>query len=266
MPWNTTDHRRKFLKAEGEYLAEGQVRAGEFAFWGEWEPPSDVIQTYPENRGELPHYLHDPFWHLPTARTWRQNTDPLVFGDRFLYTNCRQQQNKELLELSDGSVILFGSQKGRGVDARFVLDAVFVIAGHDDFSLDSSSHLAGADWVQAVVFEPLRLGGGPPADTYRAYRSRTYGEAPDGPFSFVPCRPIGAGEVPFTRPTIRLDDKWITPTLAMNARPTQASEREIRLLWEEVVHQVVDIAGLNLGVRLEVPDRREPVLVREAES
>jgi hypothetical protein len=57
-----------------------------------------------------PHWLHEPYWEVPRHRLHLQNTDPLVFGDRFLYSNCRQGRNRKLRELAPGSLVVFGSK------------------------------------------------------------------------------------------------------------------------------------------------------------
>lgn len=57
------------------------------------------------------------------------------------------------------------------------------------------------------------------------------------------------------RPPIRLDRRWIEPTLAMGAKATPASRSELGALWDQIVHQVVDVAGLALGVHLTAPAR-----------
>ena len=50
MGWNRGEHRRKFLKANGHYLDDGVLRHGPLTFWGEWEPQSRIIETYPLER------------------------------------------------------------------------------------------------------------------------------------------------------------------------------------------------------------------------
>jgi hypothetical protein len=103
MPWWTgRDHARKFLKADGHYLVDGSVKSGSFGFWGEWEPQSRVIEDFPSGIHGWPRRLHEPFWRIPTVRRLRKNTDPMVFGDRFLYSNCRQRQNPKLRRLAPG--------------------------------------------------------------------------------------------------------------------------------------------------------------------
>ena|SRR5437867_3355529 len=75
VPWNTGDHRRKFLVAPGCYLDDERVRDAELVYWGEWEPPSRVERRWPAS-GRQPRALHRPWWTEPATRRPRQNTDP----------------------------------------------------------------------------------------------------------------------------------------------------------------------------------------------
>src|SRR5918996_591574 len=129
--WNLGMHRRKFMLAKGDYLYEGNLRHGRIAFWGEWEPPSRVIEAYPA-QDHLPRFLHEPLLTQPHLGDFPipRDTDPFVFGDRFHYADCQQRTNKgrsetQLRRLLPGSVILFGSCLD---SARFVIDTVFVVA------------------------------------------------------------------------------------------------------------------------------------------
>ena len=90
--WNTGEHRRKFLQARGSYI-EAQDTApetSELVFWGEWEPESEgnpIASPVPDG----PRWVHRPYYVRPASYPGDlQNTDPFVFGDRFLYTLCRQ--------------------------------------------------------------------------------------------------------------------------------------------------------------------------------
>jgi len=129
MPWNTGDHLRKFLLASGRYVDQAdEVNGGELVFWGEWEAPSQVINRWPPS-GRLPRALHHPYWTLPAGNGWRQNTDPWVFGERMLYSNCKRTLGPDnrptsLQSLNRGSVICFGS----AIDGEFCADTVLAIA------------------------------------------------------------------------------------------------------------------------------------------
>jgi hypothetical protein len=67
MPWNTADHRRKFLVAPGRYLdGDDQLHEADLVFWGEWEAPSRVERRWPAS-SRLPRALHCPFWMNPAT-------------------------------------------------------------------------------------------------------------------------------------------------------------------------------------------------------
>jgi hypothetical protein len=254
-------HARKFLQAQGSYLSDlsGNLVSGPLAFWGEWEPQSRVIHDYPraDRGGGLPRRLLEPYWQRPGVAFPRHNTDPLVFGEDFAYSNCRQENNGRLRRLADGSVILFGSKQAG--ENEFVLDTVMVIGeGARDYVISYAGDMPdGSDLVRGVVFEPLRSGLSGPGDVlrFRLYRGRTYEEAPGGPFSFVPCLPAAdpAG-CAFARPVIRLPREWLNPSQWRIATCTPATPGELRDLWDQVVGQVVG-AGLALGVRLDAPEQ-----------
>lgn len=125
--WNQGPHKRKFLKAQGQYVTASGTLSEQvpLLFWGEWEPNSHVVETFsPVNNLKLwPHYLHEPY--LPSSKKstvlspvstpspcigdcsetkkktkggcstdWDndccQNTDPFVFGEAFIYSLCQQ--------------------------------------------------------------------------------------------------------------------------------------------------------------------------------
>lgn len=247
MAWNRRSHARKFMVADGQYLADGAVHDGALTFWGEWEPQSRVIETFPA-AGNGPGWLHEPFWERPRHRQLLQNTDPLVFGETFLYTNCLQW-NSKLRRLAPGSIVLFGSK----LSGRFVLDTVFVVGDRGEpYTRGSALAVQAPDWVRAVLFEPLAASAGPPHEPFRRYSGRMHADGSDGPFSFVPCRPYRLGQVTFERPTIELDGGWIDPSFGRGARAKSATHRDLLSIWERVVAQVTT-AGLSLGVSLEAP-------------
>jgi hypothetical protein len=249
MDWNRGEHRRKFLKATGTFVDHGVAHGGDFTFWGEWEPQSRVIETYPTAGPGEPRWLHEPRWEVPRHRSLLQNTDPLVFGDRFRYSNCRQTRNGALRRLPPGSIVLFGSALHGG----FVLDTVFVVAHPGvDYHRGASDHLEVPDWVRSVVFDPLGAKVDRGGEPLRLYEGARYVDDPSAPFSFVPCRPYAPGDGAFARPPIELDRRWLTPRLAMGAKATEASRDEAAAVWASVVAQV-QAAGLSLGVALDVP-------------
>jgi hypothetical protein len=259
------EHARKFLRARGSYLSvpEGQPVSGPLAFWGEWEPQSRVVEEYPQATAGKPRWLQEPFWRRPVVSFPRHNTDPLVFGERFTYSNCRQEHNAKLRHLAGGSVILFGS----GSKTKFMLDTVLVVGeGARCYDIARSGDMPdGPDLLQGVVFEPLRsILGSRQEMSFRLYPGRNYADAPEGPFSFVPCRPAeDPKQCAFARPVIRLSGPWLEPSCWRAARCTPATPAELSRLWHEVVRQVVEHHRLALGIHLDAP---EEVTGKEAGS
>ena len=136
--WNVGPHKRKFLKQPGRSLAAlgAKPAAASLVFWGEYEPPTALAKTYAEPVADGPRHLFVP---APVAFHPNDpplmNTDPFVFGDRFFYSICKQNNKRgptAMQRLARGSVILFGSGKGR---TRFVVDTVFVVAETVDWDL-----------------------------------------------------------------------------------------------------------------------------------
>ena len=65
--WNHRAHSRKFMKSAGRWRTGVDAHAvehdGDVVFWGEWEPPSEVIAEYTPPDTTWPRYLQLPFWH-----------------------------------------------------------------------------------------------------------------------------------------------------------------------------------------------------------
>lgn len=188
-----------------------------------------------------------------------QNTDPFVYGDRFLYTLCRQWRNTRgvygptfLRDLDVGSLILFGSHK-RG---EFVLDTVFVVGAsvlHDGESWQDAVADVVPDAYPDVTLRPSREWGG--GEELRLYLGAIPTDQVDGMFSFVPCKPATGALSGFARPRINLGH-LTTSELKMGAKATRSLAPErMRGVWSTVVEQVLE-QGLELGTRFDVPDRR----------
>lgn len=136
-------HRRKFLRTDqgGDYIVSlsGTPQTGNFTFWGEWEPASNVTRFMLPHSLGMPQYLHTPWLSggsttsLPSgpcggASSSRHNTDPFVFCDPMLYFCCQIQPRGRLDRLSKGDIVAFGSH----LHGQFVLDTVFVVADKVD--------------------------------------------------------------------------------------------------------------------------------------
>jgi hypothetical protein len=256
-PHGNTAHLRKFMLVNGAYrqTLDGPSRAGELTFWGEWEGDSSARELGDGPPGG-PDWLHDPLRGQPPADADPpQNTDPFVFGDRFLYTFCRQGSSPALRELAIGSVLLFGSYR----DGGFCLDTCFVVANRIPHT-SSSYRAALANSVPpeffATTLDPMygwaRHDPAMNEMTFALYLGATVSEPIDGMFSFVPCLPVSGEPRGFVRP--RLDNaEVISPKLAMAVRLNRNLQSDrIRPLWQWTAESVLK-EGLALGTSVAMP-------------
>lgn len=214
---------------------------GEIVFWGEWEAAS-----------RFDHGVHRPLYPIPSQRPRGvpQNTDPFVFGDRFLYTFCRQTPRaRRVHALARGSVIVFGSVLRR----RFVCDTVLVVA-------EALPHSRG-DWrtvLEKRVSEAFLLATLEPMYAWRPSEDRTFTlylratpQSPvDGMFSFVPCQPAESGR--FERPPADA----VPGLSAANKRAISyndgISPAEVAGRWRQLAESVL-AHDLALGTHIELP-------------
>lgn len=284
--WNYGPHRRKFMKAVGQYVMKDGALSPkqDLLFWGEWEPTSK-IHPISNIFGVVPKYVHEPF--LPKGPSGlilppfnngkfvtrkgikeplcRQNTDPFVFGDYFLYSVCKQRKKKrnstlseftKLGELEKGSIILFGStiSKKHG-GPYFVLDTVLVVddykAYHSKNAPYSLSGFVPNDYCDLMGFVHWD-----PGNDHICYKGSTVDKPINGMFSFVPCKPCSSGEVGFPRVVLTkadmtiISDNLISDNL--NAAPKFSDVTNITLTscWKQICN-IVKQQGFELGVNFE---------------
>ena len=249
------DHARKFMQLHGNWVAgDGTGHSGELWAWGEWEAQSELVRDLDTSGGPgLPRHLWRPYYVIPPeGYEGLHNTDPFIFGNEFLYSNCKQPARPGLRRLGRGSVIAFGSKRG-----GWVLDTVLVVASHVDYAVPEAC-LALADEAPEAF---LAVTAGPLADsgeeaTLRLYRGATPDDPVNGMFSFFPAMPAGRN-VGFERPDVELDPSYFTKTLPLNYKRSCGLPSELlRSLWEQLVAQVHD-AGLVLGTYAELPEQSE---------
>ena len=249
------DHARNFMQLRGNWIAEGgRVHSGEMWAWGEWEAQSELVRSLDSSGGPgLPHHLWRPYYVIPQGGYERlHNTDPFIFGERFLYSNCKQPSRPGLRRLGVGSLIAFGSKRG-----DWVLDTVLVVADYVDYTASEAS-LALADEVPEAF---LAVTAGPLADngeeaTLRLYRGATPDDPVDGMFSFFPAMPAGLDEG-FERPGVELGARYFTKTLPQNYKRSCGLPSDVlRALWEQLAAQVREV-GLVLGTYAEVPEQHQ---------
>lgn len=257
--WNAGLHRRTFMRRPGRYIQGGDCREADLLFWGEWEPESKVLRRIKEPVEEGPRYVYDPYYNVPVTCRGLQNTDPFVF-DGFRYSICRQYTKRgptQLRDLERGSVVLFGSHLG----GRFVLDAVFVVAGHVDHNAANYREvLAGLvpSAYEDVTLAPLyasselraQYGCENPGRSFRLYWGATYDEPVDGMYSFFPCTQYEERTTGFARPQVEM--KGISNGLKQNFKLTPVDGEAAKRNWAHVVGQVTE-RGLVLGVWAEMP-------------
>jgi hypothetical protein len=256
-PWNLGRHGRKFLRALGRLLADdGALRHTDVVFWGEYEAASRVLCRWSPT-GELPTALHEPLLTTPPDSPKRQNTDPWVFGDRFLYSNCKQLTPhggaSALQSLPRGSVILFGSQIG----GQFCLDTVFVVAESLRYEVNDAADLPVDDAFRACTIESLAVyehhAINLQAAQFTLHLGATNDNPVDGMFSFTPALPAGADGPRFARPAYH-DRRFVnpeskqSPSGAKVRRPTD----EVREAWEAAVLGCRR-SGVDLAVHVDLP-------------
>lgn len=252
-------HDRKYMVVRGSIMnnpsseVETDVSVG---FWGEWEAPS-AWRTIDERIDKYhPSAIHTPLLPADPGASSRQNTDPLVLGGPFRYTNCKMYR-RAMQGMPSGSIVLFGRGMRISGEPRFVLDTCFVVDEWESpIEVGPEDHLDfGRDLVDDLVVGPLRTESSSGHARITPYRGRVPG-GDDKPFSFFPAvrhmdRPYG-----FRRPEIRplgaLTGK-LTETLMMGLRPTTLDgPGHAEEVWHEVVEQVL-AQGCELGVQAEAP-------------
>lgn len=258
-PWNTGLHRRKFMQGTGRFMDQGgTVSKGNLVFWGEWEGESRLLARW-DSSGTLPRYLVEPVFRGPAKRTpGLQNTDPYVFGDRFLYTLCKQivprtKGRTKMNCLLPGSLILFGST----IANEFVLDTAFVVsegvlthnrANWREAIADEISEIYRHSTIDPMYWDPAI----PDEFDFSLYKGAAYTNRHTQPFSFVPCRPLSAkDDHRFSRPVISLPG-IVNPRSRQSYRSTALNDTEIAAVFNEVRQQVLG-QGLSLAVQINEP-------------
>ncbi|MGE4480138.1 MAG: hypothetical protein AB7E76_14250 [Deferribacterales bacterium] len=259
---NCSSHGRKFIKHKGVQIVNNKTDKGYLCFWAEWEPQSEVVNSYSKHKPGHPKYLQNIFYDTSQMGSVPHNTDPYIFGDCFVHSNCKLERYSSLREIESGSLILYGSC----LNKRFVLDTLIVV----DKVLDQQK---AADKDEVLKYVPqsfidvthkllykkraacgTRAGGCTRSkkklenDHLRLIIGKVFSD-PDKPFSFVPCKSyddcINSG---FPRPNIVLDEH-ITQHLCRGARVTKnLSSEHISDIFTMIKKQITN-KGLNLGVR-----------------
>lgn len=278
--WNnseTSDHKRKFMKFRGRWQdVNNETHSDNLFAWGEWEPESKVCRRIKPIAGE-PHYprlLWKPYFVPKSSYKCLHNTDPFIFGDQFLYSNCKQDTfSPSLQHLAPGSIILFGSGKKVDGHRQWVLDTIFVV--RDRFEYDpreprrALEGLVSSDFL-TVTGEPIRAGYQsdanvnvqkcPPGQKFVLYRGATPDNDVKGMYSFFPARRAESTEPYFSRPLIsctgNLNMTYFNPGKWQGIKANQVKDESVLVsLWQQIVAQVRK-DELVLGTYAEMPPCR----------
>ena len=261
-------HKRKFMRLRGRWMDKlNNQQTGSLYAWGEWEAESRLVKCFnpPTGDGLCPRYLWRPYYVPKCNYKDLHNTDPFIFGPRFLYLSCRQQAPNErgLRKLDRGSVIAFGSSKNIDGKWRWMLDTVFVIADFKDYrashALDDLKDCVPDTFLDVSVrpwcaSENELSCAAPSGDQLRLYMGATPERPVDGMFSFFPATPADscAG---FPRPLDEVRD-CLNPKSyrCPSGYRRQRRPDELHRIWEHLVSQVRN-SGLVLGTRAQLPSQ-----------
>ncbi len=234
-------HNRKFMWNYGSALAvdSGETFEGvPLTFWGEWEGPS-VFWKLQSPGKPLPSVVHAPFRPTECPKSSVQNTDPMVFGDAFIYSNCMQGQYRALQGLPAGSLILFGRYARENGRPSFSLDTCLVVERVQKLpTVPFDEEEYGADLLDDVVLRALFSEG------FEGELSIHFGKARmgDGPFSFFPAQVAKDEPSLFSRPELRPEgalDGIVSPGNMQGIKVTRGLTSGDRdAIWKEVAHQL----------------------------
>lgn len=262
----SASHKRKFMQVRGQWMdALNNQQAGTLYAWGEWEPESELVTCFnPRPGGLYPRHLWQPYYLPKSGYEGLHNTDPFIFGPRFLYSSCGQFWRHGLRELDRGTVIAFGS--GKKIDGvwKWMLDTVFVVQASEDYrtshALDDLEGRVPATFLD-VSIRPLcatsesEPGCASPADEWlRLYVGATPDCPVNGMFSFFPAAPAD-GCAGFPRPLVDLPDLNPMSYRGPSGYRRHREPDELRRIWGCLARQVRD-AELVLGTYAELPEVR----------
>lgn len=240
--WNTNFHKRKFLLSKGEYVDKKGLKDGQLMFWGEWEPPSTVIELGFQASDFFPRRLHTPY--LPKTLTnsgeSQQNTDPCVFGENFKYLVCKQYKSKSktlttLAKLDKGSLILFGSTANQNKEgAFFQLDTVFVVSEYIEYDISDANALADLGAYRDFVFKKAFPTPAEYSLKLRLYKGANFQNPFEGMYSFSPAKIWNNQQSGFPRIPLKNMD-FITNNLNAAPKITDASFDEVKNFWNKIV-------------------------------
>lgn len=201
-------------------------------FWGEWEAES----VCNKQDGFYVHKIKYPskvtFNKNPAScgccgagNKKPLNTDPYVFGEYFIYSNCKQGRYKKLKELNENDLIIFGSHKNNA----FILDTVFVVDKKIDLNDCSKCFMSATG--------DLIIDG-----DFTVYKGKTFNDGKNM-FSFFPC-----STKPFKRPEVEIKGTNDVQKQGV-AYVSKANSKKV---WEHTKSQVIN-QDCMLGIYAKEP-------------
>lgn len=278
MPWNDTDHDRKFIECKCSILDKDYnvSQADRQRFWGEWEQPSRIYRIAENAKQyQMANYVHIPLLGRLDGTIGNkkymnlQNTDPYVFGDSFYYCCCKQQsRNREILiDLNENDIIIFCGLVGGGKYSgsyRFLIDTVFVVdkkvckygtpETYEEYKkampeIDSKYVNGVLDLVLYGNDESL----GRKDDKYFVlYKAKIYSGAPDGIFSFFPVKAeqnYGLADIPFEKMCEILDTEKTGNKVSKNRQQVGIHEVDSKEVWKRMKNYIVNERGYLMGIK-----------------
>ena len=266
------------MELDGGWIDKTMLEAGNLEpepdvlwAWGEWEAQSQLSRKLNAPDRRHPRFLWKPIYKRKPHHAGLYSTDPFIFGDRFLYSHCRQARCPVLLQrLARGSVIAFGSVSRDG----WMLDTVLVVDDSTSYEVEEARNDL-EKWVpdsfRDVTGGPLADNpddhcgddscagtGGPGSGRFRLYRGATPASPVDGMFSFFPAK-LPAGKTGFARPIIDLPPEYFHPqSPAVKGRGHEPTAAELRAIWRCLVDQVLEKKCV-LGTSAKEPRRFERI-------
>jgi hypothetical protein len=257
--WNNCRHCKKFLQSIGDYVDGNNllIKSKKLLFWGEWEPCS-YFQIL-SNCGYclfFPLHIHSPKYCFSKPGT--KNTDPLVFGSDFYYSNCNKKVQQ--LNLVPDSIILFGTNylNPSNGEPCFVLDTIFLVGKRNPYSVKnwnvSGIKFKLGDVLYDVTLSKIKNG------KFNLYTGINYSTNKNY-FSFVPVKKYDQNSTKgFERVKFYHNaktGKYSLKGIHRNNRGfayfhKNASHKHCNIFWDSLVKKI-RAQGFELGVRFDLP-------------
>jgi hypothetical protein len=286
--YNKVEHARKYLVTKGNYINKDEelVEDVELGFWGEWEASSKFTRNSNDEVFE-PKYFHYPVKLDKKENNYCINTDPCVFGNNFIYSNCKQNRkgavDGKIKNLESGDIVIFGGFKKKNNKLVLLIDTVLVVKhmaqdfkNHSTVSKkftdiniyrnDSDVKVEIPSWYNNLTSSTLSKDF-----SYTLYLGANYEDKfNDKLYSFFPCKPYeGNDDTGFNRiesiPVeldhpifvdngihLKLDMKRAFNYKVITSGNNEFTEEQMHKIWDDIRKYIFD-QGLQLGVYAQLP-------------